>query len=107
MVQPKINSLYQPACHVAVVVLQKYDASLQARFPAEFINFLDECLTCFVARMCFARENELHRPRGIIHQSFQSLLVAEQERAAFVSGESAREADGQNFRVKDSIDSAD
>ena len=60
-----------------MVVLQKYDASLQAKFAAEFINFLDERLACFVARMCLTRENELHRARDVIHQSFQSFLVAE------------------------------
>ena len=94
MVQPKIDPLHEPACDVAVVVLKKNDAIFQAGFAAKFVNLLDQCLACFVARMCFAREDELHRARGIIHQSLQSFLVTEQKRAAFVSDETARKPDG-------------
>ena len=56
--------------------------------------------------MRFACEDELHRARGIVHQSLQSFLVAEQKCGALVSGEAARKTDRQNFRVKNAIDVA-
>ena len=94
MVQPKINSLDEAPRDVAVVVLQKYDASFQAGFAAKLVNFLDERFACFIAWMRFACENELHRARGVIHQAFKSFLVAEQKCAALVSREPPRETDG-------------
>src|SRR6266496_3117711 len=100
MVQPKIDALHKAAGNVAVVVLQENDAIFQPGFTAESVNFLYKRLACFVARMRFAGENELHWPRSIIHQSLQSLLVTEQKRAALVSGETARKSDGQNFLVE-------
>ena len=57
--------------------------------------------------MRFAGENELHRPRGVVEQTVQPLLVAEQKRAAFVGGETARETDRQNFRIENAVDAAD
>ena len=56
--------------------------------------------------MRFARENELHRPRRVVEQLLQSLFVAEQKRAAFVSGETPRKSDRQNFRIENAIDVA-
>ena len=106
MVEPKIDALAESARDVAVVVLNKDDAVLQARFAREFVDFLDQPLACFIARMRFAGENELHWACRIIRQSLQSFLVAEQKRAALISGETARKTDGQNFRIKDAIYSA-
>src|SRR5712691_310398 len=56
--------------------------------------------------MRFACENELHRPRGVVEQSVQPFLVAEQERAAFVSRKATRKADSQNFWIENAIDFA-
>src|SRR5260370_36687331 len=56
--------------------------------------------------MRFACEDELHRASGVVHQSLQSFLVAEQKRAAFVGGETARKTDRQNFRVQNAINLA-
>ena len=63
-------------------------------FAAEFVDFLDQRFACFIARMRFACENKLHRARRIVHQSFQSFLVAEQKCAALVSRKPPRETDG-------------
>src|SRR5574338_1557293 len=106
MIQPKIDTLHEPARNVTVVVLDKNDASLQTGFAAEFVNFLDQRIACFIAWMRLASENELHRPSGIVHQAFQSFLVAEQKCAALVSGESPRETYSQNFRIENAINSA-
>ena len=70
---------------------------------AEFVNLLDERLAAFVLRMRFAGENELHRPRGVVEQLVQAILIAEQERAAFVGGETSRKTDRQNFRIENAI----
>ena len=43
--------------------------------------------------MRFTGENELDRAGRIVEQAFQSFLVAEQKRAAFIGRESARETD--------------
>src|SRR5205814_6185713 len=91
---------------VTVIVLKKDDAIFQARLAAQFVNFLNKRLAGFIARMRFACEDELHWARGIVHQSLQSLLVAEQKCGALVSGEAARKTDRQNFRVKNAIDVA-
>ena len=53
--------------------------------------------------MRFARENELHRPCRIVEQSLESFLVAEQERAAFISRETPGKPNRQNFRIEDTI----
>src|SRR6185369_13186288 len=106
MIQPKIDSLPEPAGNVTVVVLHENDASFQTGFATEFIHLLDERFARFIARMRFACENKLHRARRIVHQSFQSFLVAEQKCAAFVSGEPSRKSDGQNFWIKNAVDSA-
>ena len=106
MVQPKIDSLPQPARNVTVVVLDEDDTILQPGFAAEFVYFLDERFACFIAWMRLACKDKLHRPRRIVQQSLQSFLVAKQECAALVSRESARETDGQNFRIKNAINSA-
>src|SRR5689334_1005402 len=106
MIQPKVDSLHEPACDVTVVVLNKNNASFQTCFATEPINLLDQRFACFIAWMCFASENELHRAGGIVRQSFQSFLVAEQKCAAFVSREPSCKADGQNFRIKNTVDAA-
>src|SRR4029077_1903208 len=106
MVKPKIDSLHEAASDVAIVVFHENDASFQTWFAAELVNFLDQRLPSFIARMRFACEDELDGTHGIVQQSLQSFLVAEQKRAALVAGESAREAHRQNFRVKDAIDFA-
>ena len=36
----------------------------------------------------------------------QAILVGEQERAAFVGGETSRETDGENFRIENAISRA-
>ena len=69
MVQPKIDSLHEAAGNVAIVVFQKDYAIFQAGFATELVNFLDKGLACFIARMRFACENELHRARAIVRQS--------------------------------------
>src|SRR5215510_12917036 len=100
MVQPKIDTLPETARDVAVVVLYENDASFQTWFTAEFVNLLDERFARFIARMRFPCENDLHRTSWIVHQAFQSFLVAEQKCAAFVSGEPPRETDSQNFWIE-------
>src|SRR6516165_6158646 len=107
MVQPKINALDEATRNVAIVVFNENDASFQAGFTAEFVNFLDQRLAGFVSRMRFASENELHRTCGIVRQAFQSFLVTEQQRPPLISGEPAGETDGQNFRIKNTVYSAD
>src|SRR6266478_4107875 len=107
MVQPKIDTLHETARDVAVVIFQKHDAILETGFTTEFINLLDERFACVVTRMRFARENELNGSRRVVKQSFQPFLVAKQKDATFISRETARKADGQNFRIKNSIDLAD
>src|SRR5246127_5529984 len=106
MVEPKIDSLHEPPRDVTVVVLHKNDASFQAWFAAEFVDFLDQRLPCFIARMRFAGKNELHWARCIVHQAFQSFFVGEQKCAALISYEPPRKTDGQNFRIKNAIDFA-
>ena len=70
------DALHETSRDVAVIVLHENDASFQTWFAAEFVNFLNQSLACFVARMRFAGENKLHRTRRIVHQSFRSFLVA-------------------------------
>ena len=106
MIQPKIDTLHKTARDVAVVVFQKNDAIFETDFAAELVNLLDKRLAGFVTWMRFACEDELHRPRGVVEQSLQPFLVAEQERAAFVSRETACKADSQNFRIENAIDFA-
>ena len=107
MVQPKIDTLHETARYVAIVIFQKNDAILEASFATEPVNLLDKGLARLITWMSLACENELHGSRRVVEQSFQSFLVAEQEGTAFVSRETACKADGQNFRIKNSIDLAD
>src|SRR6266536_3806940 len=67
--------LHETAGDVTVVVFDKNDAVPEASFATEFVDLLDERLAGFIARMGFARENKLHRPRRVVEQSMQPFLV--------------------------------
>src|SRR5437016_157404 len=54
-----------------------------------------------VAGMSLARENDLDRAFLVVQDRPQPLQVAENERAALVSGEAPREPDGEGLRVQD------
>src|SRR4029453_16409293 len=106
MIQPEVDSLPEPPRDVPFVVLHENDARFQTWFAAEFVNFLDQRFACFIAWMRFACKDELHRARRIVDQAFQSFFVAKKKCPAFVSRQPPRETDGQNFRVKNAINSA-
>src|SRR5580700_5962636 len=106
MIQPKIDPLDEAPRNVAVVIFDKDDAIFDAGFAREFVNLLDKRLAAFIARMRLTGEDKLHWPRRVVEQFLQPLFVAKQERAAFVSGETSRKANGQDFRVENTIDVA-
>ena len=106
MVQPKIDSLHEAARDVAVIVLHENDASFQTWFAAELVNLLNKRFACFILWMRFACKDELYWARRIVHQTFESFLIAKQKCATLVGREPPRETDGQNFGIKNAIDSA-
>ena len=68
------------------------------------VDLLDDLLAALVLRVRLAGEHELHGPLGVVEQLEQPLRLAEEQAAALVRGEAAREADGQDFRVEDVVD---
>src|SRR5205085_10793947 len=107
IVQPKINALDEPARDVSVVILDEDHPVFEAVLPAEFVNLLNQRFAAFVLRMRFAGEDELNRPRLVIQQTLEPFLIAEQKRATFVSRESSRETDRENFRIENPVHTPD
>src|ERR1043166_9802209 len=90
MVQPKVDTLYEAARNIAVVVLYENNGGFPTWFTAEFVNLLDQRFACLITRMRFPSKNELHRAGRIVDQAFQSFLIAEQKCAALISSEPPR-----------------
>src|SRR4051794_31349604 len=57
--------------------------------------------------MRLAGEDELDRALAVIENSAQTLEVAEEQRSAFVSGEAAREPNGEDLRIAQARDVPD
>src|SRR5665213_560468 len=67
-------------------------------------NLLDEALAVVVARMRFAGENELHGTLLVAAELHDVLELLENQRRAFVSRETAREADGERVGIQEMIE---
>ena len=83
----------ETARDVGVVVFHENHPVLEAALAAEFVNLLDERLAAFILRMRFPCKDELDRARLIVEQTLETLLIAEEQRTAFVGGEPASEPD--------------
>src|SRR5262249_44378093 len=94
---------HQRARNVHVVVFDKDDATPELGTASMFENIGDELLAARVFRMCFARKQELHRSIFVIEDGGDAIHILENQVAALVRGEAAREPDGQRFRVKDLV----
>jgi len=77
MIQPKIGPLHEATRDVTVVIFKKDNTVFETGFAAEFVNFLDERLTGFVAWVCLACEDKLNGPCCIVEQSLEPFLIAE------------------------------
>ena len=106
VVEPDVHALHEVARDAHVVVLEDEDAAREARRAAALEDVLDHPLAGAVGRVGLAREHDLDRAVGVPEQARQALLVAEEQRGSLVGREPAREADGQDVRVEDAVDSA-
>src|SRR5262249_25125621 len=57
----------------------------------------DQLFAAVIARMRFAGEDDLHRPVFVVDDGGEAVEAAEEQRAALVGREAAREADRQGF----------
>ena len=71
-----------------------------ARVAGEVDDRLDQLLAFVVGRVGLAGEDELDRLVGVFEQLLKAIGVAQQQRAAFVGGEAAGEADGQRLGIE-------
>ena len=99
-VQPDIHAVDEVLRCVQVVLFHKGDVAAEAVVLGEGIDLADEVLAMLVGRVGLAREDDLDRPPGILHQALEAFQVPEQQRRTLVSGEAPREPDRQRIRIQ-------
>ena len=75
IVEPDIHPLDKVPAHVNVVIFYKYELVRKFQVTHQLGDLLQHTLARFVAWMCLARENELHRALGVIHHGGQFFNV--------------------------------
>ena len=88
------------ASDVDVVVLDEHELVRELRIAHHLRDFLQHALAGIVARMRFAGENELHGPLRIVDHGGEPFDIAQDQVGALVSGEAARETDGERIRAE-------
>src|SRR6185503_6716145 len=79
--------------------------AFQLTIFAEMNDVLDESLALVVARMSFASEDELDGPVFVVNKFHDILKLLEDQRGAFVSGESPGETDRECIHAEKLIES--
>src|SRR5437867_1081298 len=99
-VQPDVHSLDQKLRGVHIVVLEERNVAPEARVFAKTVHLVDEMPTRLVRGMSLAGKYNLNGTPAVLEKMPEPFKIAEQERGAFVSRESPREADREGFRVQ-------
>src|SRR5262245_47642238 len=86
-----------------IIILDEHEAALNFAVFAEMNDVLDESLALIVARMGFAGEDKLDGPLRVMDEFHDVFELLENQRRPFVSGETAREANGQCVDVEQLI----
>ena len=73
---------------------------LQIAVFAQMNDMLNVTFAFVIARMRFAGENELHRPVRVPRQLHNVFELLENQRRAFVSGETSRKTNGQSVGIQ-------
>ena len=87
-----------------IIILDKNQVTVQAAVFAQVNDVLDEAFALVVARVRFAGENKLDRPLFVMHQLDDVVKPLENQRRAFVGGETAGETDGQGIGIEQLIE---
>ena len=103
IVQPQVRTGNQVACHINIVVFQENNLPPESVTAREAVDLLDQRFARPIGRVRLARENDLHRAPGIVHDAVQAFRVAEDERRPFVCRETPRETDNQGIRVQHTL----
>src|SRR5207249_936577 len=104
-VEPDVAAGHHLPGDVHVVVLDEDEVSLEIAVFAEVDDVLDVTLAVVVARMGLAGENELDGPGLVASQLHDVVELLEDQRSAFIGGETAGEADGQRVGIEQLIES--
>ncbi len=105
-VEPYVDALHHAARQLHVVVLQEENLAHELRHGRHLDDALDEVLARLVVGMGLAGEDELHGTLLVVDDGSQTVEVREEQIGALVSGETAREADGQHVGL-DALDDLD
>ena len=106
-VQPDVHAAHQFARHLNRVILHEHHPPGEFRIARELHDFADQRLARYVLGMGFPRDHQLHRPGGVAQDALEPSQVPENQRGPFVSGEAAREPDGQRFRIQNLLQAPD
>ena len=94
-VHPQIDPLDQLACRMEVVVLQEQYFPQETFVIANFDNLFDQFHSHPVARMGFARENEMDRAFLMVHYPVEPIKVRKEQCRPFVGGKAPGKTDYQ------------
>ena len=87
-----------------VVIFDEDQIAREFAVLAQMNDLLDEAFAFVVARMRLAGENKLDRPLLVVREFHDVFKLLENQRRAFVSGEAAREADGQRVGIQQMVE---
>src|SRR5581483_10950969 len=87
-----------------IIILNEYQMTLHVAVFAQMDDVLNESLAIVIARMGFARENELNWTRTVAGEAHDIFKLLKNQRGALVSREAAREANGQRIRIQQLIE---
>src|SRR5208283_3501591 len=100
IVEPDINSLYELARHVHVVVLDEDDLARERLFLGPADDALNQLLAHAIFGVGLAAEDDLDRTVGRADEIRQPFHVLQDQTGPLVSGEPAGEADRQRTQVE-------
>ena len=98
-VHPDVHATHQTASQLHVVILEEDNLAQELRALADFVDVLNEALTCAVCRMSLSCVEELHGVLRVIDYLLQTLQICEQQVCTLVSGETTAETYQQCIRI--------
>src|SRR5665213_3266717 len=104
VIQPDVAAAHHLARNVNIVIFEKHEVAREFAVFAEMNDLLDETFAFVIARVRFAGENKLKGALFVAREFDDVFELLENERRAFVSGEAAREADGQRVEVQETVE---
>lgn len=102
-IDPDIHALDEVLGEVEVVVFEEDGAALDIGTGHEMDPLAQQGLAGEVARMGFTGDDELHGAVGVGEDAREARGIVEEQSGAFVGGEPAGKAEGQNVGIEEGV----